>query len=104
MDEFFCQCVTPINIVIDELANLIASTPDLRELKRTLTVSLTLRGYIHKEIMVTLQVSSGFISKWKQTFVAKGVEQLHARPFQIRHSELSSILTNLFQRRETPPR
>jgi putative transposase len=34
---------------------------------------MTLRGRTHAEIMKTLQVSSGFISKWKQVFILKGV-------------------------------
>jgi len=37
---------------------------------------LTLQGYTHREIMLILQVCSGFISKWKQEFIFKGVEGL----------------------------
>jgi len=37
---------------------------------------LTLQGYPHREIMLILQVCSGFISKWKQEFIFKGVEGL----------------------------
>lgn len=35
---------------------------------------MTLRGYPHREIMKILQVSSGFISKWKQAFILKEIE------------------------------
>ncbi len=59
---------------MEKLYSFIASNPDLRELKRALAVSMTLRGRTHAEIMKTLQVSSGFISKWKQAFILKGVE------------------------------
>lgn len=59
---------------MDELAAFIASNPDPRELKRALAVSMTLKGYTHRKIITVLQVSSGFISKWKQAFILKGVE------------------------------
>lgn len=59
---------------MEELYSFIASNPDPRELKRALAVSMTLRGRTHAEIIKTLQVSSGFISKWKQSFILKGVE------------------------------
>jgi putative transposase len=59
---------------MEELNSFIASNPDPRELKRALAVSMTLQGHTHAEIMKTLQVSSGFISKWKQLFIHKGVE------------------------------
>ena len=59
---------------MEELERFIASNPDPRELKRALAVSMTLRGYTHETIMKILQVSSGFISKWKQGFALAGVE------------------------------
>ena len=37
---------------------------------------MTLQGYRHQEIITVLQVSSGFISKWKQEFVLNGIEGL----------------------------
>lgn len=61
---------------MEELEAFIASNPDPRELKRALAVSMTLRGYSHQQIMTLLQVSSGFISKWKQAFVMDGVPGL----------------------------
>lgn len=59
---------------MEELNSFIASNPDPRELKRGLAVSMTLRGSTHAEITKTLQVSSGFIRKWKQAFIRQGVE------------------------------
>jgi putative transposase len=61
---------------MEELNALISSNPDPRELKRALAVKMTLRGYPHQEIMEILQVCSGFISKWKQEFIMKGVAGL----------------------------
>ena len=57
-----------------ELDAFIESNPDPRELKRAIAVRMTLRGYPHREIIKILQVSSGFISKWKQAFIIKGIE------------------------------
>ena len=58
---------------MEELEAFIESNPDPRELKRALAVMMTLQGYHHKEIMKLLQVSSGFISKWKQNFIIDGL-------------------------------
>ncbi len=57
-----------------ELDAFISSNPDPRELKRAIAVSMTLRGYPHREIMKILGISSGFISKWKQAFIINGIE------------------------------
>ena len=59
---------------MEQLDAFIDSNPDPRELKRALAVKMTLRGYPHREIMKILQVSSGFISKWKQAFILKEIE------------------------------
>lgn len=59
-----------------ELDALIESNPDPRELKRALAVRMTLRGYKHREIIEILQVSSGFISKWKQEYIVNGIKGL----------------------------
>jgi putative transposase len=61
---------------MEELNAFIESNPDPRELKRALAVRMTLQGYPHRKIMPILQVISGFISKWKQEFIFKGVEGL----------------------------
>jgi transposase len=61
---------------MEELDALIESNPNPRVLKRGLAVSMTMRGYKHREIIKMLRVSSGFISKWKQEFILKGIEGL----------------------------
>ena len=61
---------------MEELDAFIESNPDPRELKRALAVSMTMKGYKHREIIDILQVSSGFISKWKQGFIINGVAGL----------------------------
>ncbi len=61
---------------MEELNTFIESNPDPRELKRALAVKMTLQGYRHQEIITVLQVSSGFISKWKQEFVISGIQGL----------------------------
>jgi putative transposase len=61
---------------MEELNTFIESNPDPRELKRAVAVRMTLEGYKHQEIIKVLQVSSGFISKWKQEFVLNGIEGL----------------------------
>lgn len=61
---------------MEELNTFIESNPDPRELKRAIAVKMTLQGYRHQEIITVLQVSSGFISKWKQVFVLSGIKGL----------------------------
>lgn len=61
---------------MEELSAFIESNPDPRELKRALAVKMTLQGYLHREIMKILEVSSGFISKWKQAFIFDGLDGL----------------------------
>ena len=61
---------------MEELDTLIESNPDPRELKRAVAVRMTLKGYKHREIIEILQVSSGFISKWKQEYIVNGIEGL----------------------------
>lgn len=61
---------------MDSLDEFIASNPDPRELKRALAVKMTLEGYTHTQITQLLNVSSGFISKWKVTFALQGIEGL----------------------------
>ena len=64
---------------MEELDALIESNPDPRELKRAVAVRMTLKGYKHREIIEILQVSSGFISKWKQEYILKGIEGLRLK-------------------------
>ncbi|BAZ46969.1 transposase (plasmid) [Chondrocystis sp. NIES-4102] len=64
---------------MEELDALIESNPDSRELKRAVAVRMTLQGYKHREIIGVLQVSEGFISKWKQEYMVNGVEGLRLK-------------------------
>lgn len=61
---------------MEQLNAFIESNPDPRELKRAIAVRMTLEGYRHQEIIKVLQVSSGFISKWKQEFIINGIKGL----------------------------
>jgi putative transposase len=61
---------------MEELDAFIESNREPRELKRGLAVKMTLAGYKHREIIQILQVSSGFISKWKQEYILNGIEGL----------------------------
>lgn len=61
---------------MEELNTFIDSVADPRELKRALAVRMTLEGYKHQEIKKVLQVSSGFISKWKQEYILNGTKGL----------------------------
>jgi putative transposase len=61
---------------MEELEAFIETNPDPRELKRALAVKMTLQGYKHREIIKILQVSSRFISKWKQEYIILGVKAL----------------------------
>ena len=59
---------------MQELQEFIASNPDPRELKRALAVRMGEQGYTYFKIRDILQVSVGFISKWRQAFEAEGIE------------------------------
>ena len=61
---------------MEELTALIQSNPDPRELKRALAVQMMLQEYTYFEIRDVLQVSVGFISKWKQVFDVQGTDGL----------------------------
>ncbi len=63
----------------ESLREFIKSNPDPRELKRALATQMSLEGYTHSQIIKTLNVSSGFISKWKNVFVSQGIEGLKLR-------------------------
>lgn len=58
---------------MNELTEFIQSNPDPRELKRALAVRMVLQEYTCFEIRDVLQVSVGFVSKWKQVFEQQGV-------------------------------
>lgn len=61
------------NFLVKELTQLIQSNPHPRELKRALAVKMVIQNYTYFEIRDVLQVSVGFISKWKQMFDEQGV-------------------------------
>lgn len=64
---------------MDELSEFIQSNPDPRELKRALTVQMVMQDYTYYEIRDVLQVSVGFITKWKQSYEQQGVAGLNLR-------------------------
>jgi putative transposase len=55
------------------LNNFINSNPDARELKRALAVKYVKLGKSYREIMELLNVSLGFISKWRHIYEAQGI-------------------------------
>ncbi|WNZ47511.1 winged helix-turn-helix domain-containing protein [Leptolyngbya boryana CZ1] len=59
-----------------DLKQFIDSNPDARELKRALAVQMVQQNYRYEDIQAVLQVSLGFISKWKQRFSDEGVQGL----------------------------
>lgn len=62
--------------MLNDLNEFIQSNPDPRELKRAIAVQMFLNGYKHREIQQNLGISSGFISKWTQTYELLGVAGL----------------------------
>ena len=54
------------------LEDFIKSNPDARELKRALAVKFVKLGKNYREIMKLLDVSLGFISKWRQIYDEEG--------------------------------
>ncbi|MER3478888.1 MAG: hypothetical protein C4287_23525 [Leptolyngbya sp. ERB_1_2] len=58
---------------MNELTELIQTNPDPRELKRAVAVQMVFQQYTCFEIRDVLQVSVGFVSKWKQVFEQQGV-------------------------------
>ncbi|MBD0390686.1 MAG: IS630 family transposase [Nostoc sp. C3-bin3] len=61
------------------LSEFIENSQDKREIQRALAVKMLLEGYTHVAIQSILDVSSGFISKWKKAFFTFGVEGLKLR-------------------------
>jgi len=58
---------------MEELLKFIKGKPDSRELKRALAVKLAIEKYPYHQISAILNVSIGFISKWKTAFEEKGI-------------------------------
>lgn len=65
-----------VDLFMDKLTEFIESNPDPRELKRAVAVQMVLQEYSYFAIRDVLQVSVGFISKWKQVFEDRGVTGL----------------------------
>lgn len=63
-------------VEITALSDFIDSKGDPRELKRALAVQMVIQKYSYFEIRDLLQVSVGFISKYKQLFKQQGVRGL----------------------------
>ncbi|MGQ4650373.1 winged helix-turn-helix domain-containing protein [Lyngbya aestuarii] len=61
---------------MEELLRFIKGKPDSRELKRALAVKLVIEKYPYHQISAILNVSIGFISKWKTAFEEKGISGL----------------------------
>lgn len=62
--------------LLEDLVKFIQQTQDARELKRALAVKMTLHGTMQRETMALLQVTSGFISKWKGVYQRQGASAL----------------------------
>lgn len=71
-----------------DLKSFIDSNPDPRELKRALAVQMVQQGYLYTDIQAVLQVSLGFITKWKQGYEGDGIDGLRLG-YQGRKSYLS---------------
>ncbi len=61
---------------LNELLKFIQGQLDARELKRAIAVKLALEEYSDHQIQSILNVSVGFISKWKKAFLSQGIEGL----------------------------
>lgn len=80
---------------IQELNAWIESNPDVREAKRALAVKMILSGWSYQKVSDLLQVSHGFIGKWKKRYKSQGIEGL-----KLAYQGKKSYLTNE-QRQET---
>ncbi len=61
---------------LNELIKFIKTRPDSRELKRALAVKLALEEYSYLKIQSIINVSLGFITKWKTAFLSEGIKGL----------------------------
>ncbi len=61
---------------MDTLTEFIQANPDARELKRALAVQMVQQDYPYRKIQAVLNVSLGFITKWKQVYEQQGVRGL----------------------------
>ena len=61
---------------IERLTNFLNIYTDSREMKRALAVKLALQGYVYRAIRNILNISEGFVSKWKKIFLRSGIQAL----------------------------
>ena len=61
---------------IERLISFINSNGDSREMKRALAVKLALQGYVYTARENILNVSQGYVSKWKKRFIEQGIQGL----------------------------
>ena len=62
-----------------------------RELRRAIAVKLALEGYVYRRIQKILEVSIGFISKWKTAFKIGGLEAIKSG-YQLCFSRVKFII------------
>ena len=97
---------------LEKLVAFVKEKRDSRELKRALAVKLCLENYSYRQIQSIVDVSIGFISKWKKIFLTQGVKGLRlghkgAKPF-LNHQEKAAVINYLktkddWNLRELPP-
>lgn len=75
---------------IEELKAFIKKQRDGRQVKRALAVKLLYQEHTYESIISILDVSMGFIAKWKQQYEADGIGSF-APQHKGRHSYLSQI-------------
>ncbi len=73
---------------MEELIAFIQGNPDPRELKRALAVQMVMQNYTHSQVGDILQVSVGFVNKWKYAFVEDGIAGL-----KLKHKGSKGYLT-----------
>jgi putative transposase len=66
--------------IIDELGDFIENTTNTKEMKRALAAKMKLSGQSSKKIEEILNVSSSFVSQWKNKAIFEGVES-----FKLQH-------------------
>ncbi len=75
---------------MEDLIAFIQGNPDPRELKRAIAVQMVMQNYTHSQVGDILQVSVGFVNKWKHVFLENGVSGL-----KLKHLGSKSYLTLL---------
>lgn len=73
---------------MEDLIAFIQGNPDPRELKRALAVQMVTQNYTHSQVGKILQVSVGFVNKWKDAFLEDGIPGL-----KLQHLGSKSYLT-----------